>query len=418
MKYLIYISFFVFISGNIKAQQEFSIIPDSTVLSKKNFFIEHETGYDFQSENLNNLFLKKFIKGGHINTDLITNASNNLKTLNHIGLNFHSEINVYIKIDSIFKTDKYGIYTGFEHDFISSFRYNKSLFDLTFFGNQPFIDDTLQLEDTRIDQITYQKLKLGLYRKSDMSYLSLNIYRGVNYNQASIYNGDFNTAINGSDLYLDLTGEFTSSNNQNNLAFMRGIGVGLDFRTYLQFQSPKSKSVSFVELKIEDIGFISWLNRGYSIKKDTVYNFQGFEINNLDFNNNGSFIGEQSISDSLNIEKVKTGFTRTLTPTFSVTKILHPERSKKLDYIIGLKMRMISYYKPMILAGISYNPNRHLGITPYANYGGFGGLSAGIRIDGNIKNNFYYAISSNNINGLFTESGYGSSLGLSLMTTF
>ena len=403
---------------NTIAQQEFGIIPDSSVLANKDIFIEHETGYDFQSENINNLFLNKFIKGDFIDENLKTNTSNGLKTLNHIGLNFHSEMNAYIKIDSIFKTDKYGIYTGFEHDFITSFRYNKNLFDLTFFGNQPYVGDTLQLEDTRVDQITYQKLKLGLYRKSDMSYLTINIYRGVNFNQASIYNGDFSTAANGTDLYLDLNGEFISSDNQNNLAFMKGIGLGLDFKTYLQFKSAKTNNISFVELKIEDIGFISWLNKGYSLQKDSNYYFQGFEINDLNFNNNGSFIGEESISDSLNIEKVKTGFTKTLTPTFSVTKILHPARSKKLDYIIGLRMRMISYYKPMILAGISYNPNKHIGITPYANYGGFGGLSAGIRIDGNIKNNFYYAVSSNNINGLFSEKGYGSSLGLSLMATF
>lgn len=367
------------------AQNNF-LLPDSS----NQVFMNTKAGVG--SSSIPQRFMNKFIFPDYIDTELKDAASNKLRNNNYFGGAFLGNINVLLsekKEDT--KKDKL-IGFGFGTHIEANLKFPKDLFDLTFYGNKPYVNKTLNLSNTNFNSIAYSYLEFSLGQSittndvksslwTDLGVIIGHNFTDINFNQASLF-----TEENGDYLELILSESSIALSDTISTGLAQGFGAKIDLFYSRQTQNSK------LLISAENIGGIFWENTS-SANLDTTLNFEGIEIGNI-FQLADSVWSEVGSIDSI-LTTTKTDAFRTIPIDFST----YFRKELRLFYFdILARYRLFANYTPYLRTGLNLNiRNIKPGIT--ASYGGYSNFNLGINTDIDLFNSLKIQFGTNNILG-------------------
>lgn len=376
----------LFMTLGLTGQNNF-IMPDSL----NQIFINTKGG--FASTSIPQVFMNKFIVPDYINNELKDIASEKTKEKNYLGGSFSFDFNTLFssKNDSSETSNFYGIGLGTKLE--TNLRFTDDLFNLIFYGNEQFANQTLNLNKTNFNSLSYSYLEFSLGKsylnensKSniwiDLGLIIGHSFSTINFNTASIF-----TAQNGEYLDVSLLESSITLSDTSTSSLAKGFGAKIDV-----FYSRQSKNSKFL-FSTENIGTIFWRNNESALL-DTTFRFDGLEIGNI-FQLSDSIWDEVPKVDSLISVTKKSNFKST-----PIDFSAYFRKDLKLFYFDVLaRYRLFANYTPLLRAGINFNaPFINPGITTL--YGGYGKFNFGVNTDVNLHKTLKIQIGTNNLLGV------------------
>jgi hypothetical protein len=119
--------------------------------------------YELGSNGIYNSLLNKFIYGGRIDKKIKDASNDHMKNLNVMGANMNYDVSVFFGRNS-----KYSYLVGFKDQRIFNSSFTKDFYQLVFYGNKPYLNETKNLSGSSINSLRFQELKLGfIWHKID-----------------------------------------------------------------------------------------------------------------------------------------------------------------------------------------------------------------------------------------------------------
>ncbi len=389
MKKIVFIAS-IFYSLSVTAQNNF-ILPDS--LSK--IFINSKVGS--ASGSIPQKFMNKFIFPGFITDELKNAASDNLKNFDYFGASVLGNFNLLFseKKDSSKTSNIFGFGLGAEYKVNTSF--SRDLFNLTFFGNQPFNNKILDLNNTDFNSLIYSYLELSLGKSSEKNNLKTSIWMdfgfliGHRFTDINFGKGSLFTEENGDYLELTLSESSIAFSDTSNKSLVQGLGAKIDL-----FYSRQNTN-SILLISAENIGGIFWQNTLHT-SIDTIFNFEGIQVGNI-FELSDSVLSEVETFDSI-IPTVTKNLFKPVPVEFSG----YYRRNLNFIYFDFLtRYKLFSNYKPYVRAGINFGlPVFKPGAT-FA-FGGYTGFQFGLNTDIELVEKLKIQIGTNNLLGAIIPS--------------
>lgn len=339
---------------------------------------------------LQQAFTNKFLFGGFINNDLKEQASSKLGISNIAGGQLKTDFN-YLTVK---KSNSSKIATilgmGAGYELFGGVKYSKDLFNLTFFGNSRYANETLILDDFNFNQTDFSFVEFSYGKQIQEANGFWNIWcdfglvlghssSSFNFPTANVFteqNGQYlDITINDGEIYLADT---------NTSGLFKGFGAKIDL--HLNYVTATSNFI----FSINNLGGINWGN-GYKIDVDTTLRFDGYEVDDI-----------FAINDSV---------------LNAITNAESWSQSEKGDFVKALPITLNAYYQKNsnqyrwdILANYTINKTRH----PYlrggfnyktkfiepgviAGFGGFAGFHTGVNADILLGSNFKIQLGTNNL---------------------
>jgi len=373
-------------------------------------------GY-YNSLALTNEFTSLFIHGGHLDTTLKNQISENLGNQNRIGAEISYGLSYRHYHSHLFGQPEWGWYAAAEQVMNYHASFTKNAFDLLFYGNTRFSGDTIQLAAVEGEGLSWHKFTFGGFHKSNNSSLGISFLKGLNYRSLAVGNAQLYTAPLGEELDLSLNASYRQSDtSQTDLDAFNGWGLSTDIVFYLNIG--KNRNVKFknaFRISIQNLGFISWNDRSLVTELDTQYHFNGFEVDDL-FDSSSYNFSERA-KDTFHIVPVQRSFVTVLPFSLSFSKIADPNSTEKIQGIYGVRMRMYSFYRPLFYAGLYFKPSAKVNMSLYGIAGGYGGLKLGYSVHAVMLKNLHLSAACSNLLG-FSRSGFGQDLTLQVSYAF
>lgn len=378
-------SIFALTAITVSAQNNF-LLPDSS-----SQIVVNGIG-GVASSSIPQNFMNKFIFPDFIDNDLKKEASDKMKDNNYFGGSASGNINImFPALNDTSKTSRlfgFGFGTKAEGDL----RFTKDLFDLTFYGNQPFAGQTLSLNNTNFNSLSYSfiEVSLGKSKVTEKSHTSLwgdfSLVLGHGFTDFNFKNASVFTEQDGDYLQLSASESSISMSDTLSTSLAQGFGAKLDLHFSRQTENSK------LLVSVENIGGILWQNTT-TADIDTTFNFEGIEIGNI-FQLSDSVWSELGSIDSLITTKKEDSF-KAIPIDFTV---YYKKQLELIYFDVLARHRLFANYTPYIRAGLNFDlPLFKPGIT--AAYGGYSNLRIGLNTDIEIIDAFRIQIGTNNILG-------------------
>ena len=134
------------------------------LLENENIF-EINASYEMNSSAITNEFMFEYATGSYLDENLKKKSIDRLKSDNLFGSYLNPKTFFYQNRDTLFGISNAGFFIGFEHHNINEILFNKDMFKLFFMGNSAYAGKTADLNDMNYNQLSYQQLKLGIYKR-------------------------------------------------------------------------------------------------------------------------------------------------------------------------------------------------------------------------------------------------------------
>ena len=394
---LFFIVFFYSISAI--AQTELSI--NHFTIDTGKFVLGTVNEFSMNSNGLNNKFIYQLSADGYITSEIKNHISSKLKANHQFGGDINTSIFFSQRLDSIFKAKRfnYFIQAGSRTHFNGNF--TKDLFNFTFFGNKKFAGKTANLSGSNFSLLQYQQLQLGIFshqKNNSKIGSSISLLNGRNYlswdiNQLTIHTDELGEQI-------DVNAVITKHQSDTLNNTYKGLGLSLAFyyEKELNLSHLNENFKGWFRFEVSDIGFINWNKNAITSSIDTVFEYKGFQIENLLKINDSIFNELDSIRDNSNFSK-KESFQTILPANLNIT---FAQSYKKHTLVVGAIHRIPANFNTYVYLQESYKLNDRYSIFGLIGYGGYGKTNIGI---GGYLNysTFKLKIGSNNIEGLIVR---------------
>ncbi len=366
----------------------------------------------YSSNRFNNELMDKFIFGGNITTEIKDNNSERLKVVNTMGAESEHKIESYSPEIYPFKKDKYGMIMSFSDNHLVSSNISKDLFNTVFYGNAPYIGDTMDFSYSHIQYQHYQKFGVGFYDKKSMSSIQISYVSGSKSINARLSDSWMHSQNSMDTIELSLAGNGIRTENFSPYLAFQGSGFAVDLNYNFSFYN-KKENRQIINLKINNIGAIFWNKNTYNYSIDSSNTYTGFDIQD--------FIGQDTSSsntynfvDTLGLIESQGAFVEVLPLELIVQKLGDRYSGQKLQAIFGFKAVLTSDYFPYLYAGVYYQPIESFSLSSRLSYGGFGGVKWGLNFNYWIKDKAYISLGTFDMIGNVSKKfGFGRSLNLS-----
>lgn len=303
---------------------------------------------------------------------------------------------------------------------ISILNYRKDLFNLVFFGNAQFENDTAYFQGSGIINQDFHRLRFIFSSKTgglDSSWqinASVSYLQGYHVNLFNTGKTKLYTAPMGEYLWLQSQFIYQTNDTSNNGSFaFNGNGISAD--VCIAFQAGKSQLM----FSINDAGFIYWNKKSLFYGMDTTVQFEGVELENI-LSNSGaeiSNINTDTILNYLGVNQSKYAFNLNLPLrfTFVWNRMVY---DNKIDLNAGFSFLPQYDNYPMFYASSTFNlKNFYPALT--ISYGGMQAFNMGLNIEGTLFKNFSYLLGSGQVLSLvFPKNSTGIDLYSQLIFSF
>ena len=257
--------------------------------------------------------------------------------------------------------------------------YPKELFDLVMFGNAQFAGESIPLSPVEFNLLMYTQFEIGLLKTIVKPKGKWNLGIGL-----SLLTGkrNFNLKIDEAELFTDVDGEYLEgevhgsmrSSSLSSSQYIDANGLGFSGSVHIGYETSKFG----LRFEADDLGFINWNRHLKQTDLDSVFRFEGVDVN--------LFAADGNPVASINIDTVVGGFSTELTPTPYTALI--PGRigfeghyllnSKDWKLYAGVQYRFAPSYIPYAYIGTNSPLGKGFSIDGRFAFGGFGSWHLGL----------------------------------------
>lgn len=374
--------------------------------------------YELSSDGMYNSFLNKFIYGGYIDKKTKDASDKYMRQLNVVGANFNYDIAAFFG-----RNKKYSYLLGVKDQQIFNSSYTKDLYNLTFYGNKPYLGEQKNLGGSSINSLRFQELKLGIvFHKIDTSAkvgISISLLKGQRLFYIKAKEGSsLYTNNDGTELIFDskFIMALSDTSNSNNPFAFNGIGASADIFFETPYKSKIGKG-SILTVNANNIGFLHWQENSVQYSSDSVFKFDGYHIDNiLDL--------KDSTLAAINRDSIVKNTTNAHKESFNVnipTNLLIINKIRFTNkFVLGTGFRYLfnSNFKPYFFTDLEYALTSKLTGSLHIAYGGYGRLTCGLAF-AYCSDKWYLKLGSNSLQGYISpKNTYGQGVFLSVAKKF
>lgn len=347
--------FVLLIALNVNAQQSLII----------------ETYGHYNSTGLRRQVPDAFFYGGTIDTSVISQSLAKLAVRNSFGLQMGGTVQ-YISPWKLSKNTQkwassYKLILGAGAYQYAGVQFSKDIFGLVFNGGLPYIGDTLNFSNLKVQATTFSKLGFGLYDTLSKSSFLIHFVAVQNHFSGFLTDGLWYQDPNSAQIDLVLNGAAQMSNNQ---AKAYGVALDLDYRFG---SSEDNEAEQQFQLLIQNLGVAKSANATQYELNGTLQ-YAGFNFNEWQQTNLNTLTN--TLLDTLGFVKKNTQSWLILPAQISLSKCLDWDKIQKLQAYYGAQFVLRQTFTPLVYTGAQLKVNKvwytGLGLV----YGGFGGLRA------------------------------------------
>jgi len=216
------------------------------------------------------------------------------------------------------------------------------------------------------------------------------------------------------DAHLDLAMNMRQSDTaKTGWSAFNGFGFSCDLFYEIPYVTWYNGGV--LRLDIIDLGFIRWNNKSLYLHQDSLYSFDGVEINSIKDLKNQTI--PSSNADSVinnNVSFSTEPYTTFLPTVFNVSTTTY--YGKKFIFEKGISYRFNANCRPYYYGNFSWFIEPTVMVSAIVAYGGYGNFNAGAELEARIFKNYTFHIDSYYLLGYLLPkkfTGQGITLGLS-----
>lgn len=360
--------------------------------------------YNINSTAFTNEFYSYFINGGYLGNEVKERVEKKLSGKNYLGGDINTGIYFSVKQQDTLKPGLvfFGAIRDVEH---LDFTFNDDLFKLAMYGNARFKGDTANFGSLRGQFLRYQKIEGGFFTSNkkfgvSLAYLKGEQFLNVEIPNATLYTSEDATMLN---LYINGYWQISDTNNRKLMAF-NGQGASLSLFYKYTFKEDESR---YINIEMNDLGFIRWNNKSLTRSFDTTFTFEGVTVNNL-LSINGNELGNNTSEDSLinRFSKVKQAASTTFIPLSFHLSYFH-KLTEKFTLINGVIYRIAAQHIPFLYLQPQYKLNDYIQLIARAAYGGYGRFHFATGINGKIKDKWHIGLTVDNLEGFIVPKHMG-----------
>lgn len=351
--------------------------------------------YQLASNAITSDIIWKAYQGKFIDRDLRARASNRLGKVNSIGIDLDYGIHARHLPDS---TKGLGWFVKIADRTHANVSFGKDFFDLAMFGNASFADKTADLSNLKLNFLTYKQWELGVLKRIQKAESSWTIGLGValltgNRNlRFSLDKADLYTAPDGSYIDGTVQGDFRTASLAST-QFIDANGLGFSSSLTVAFEAKKFG----IRIDADDLGFIQWNKNLSSTEIDSVFRFEGVQVNLLG-GDGFSNINTDSLINGLITKKEPISY-NTVIPGRVRIEGYYNLKDNGFRMYAGIQYRFAPGYMPYGYLGLSSPLPKGFFIDGRFAYGGFGSWNLGLELRKKFANVFEVRIGTNNLEG-------------------
>jgi len=244
-------------------------------------------------------------------------------------------------------------------------QFSKDLFGLVFQGGLPYMGDTLDISNLRVEATTFAKIGIGLVNTTTQSSFLVHFVAVQNHIAAALQKGTWLQYPSSAQIDLALQGQAQFSGSSPTAY---GVAFDLDYRFGSAENEETEQQFQFL---VQNFGVARSI-------QTTQYNLSGsFQYAGF------SFAQWQQASvntlmngfmDSLGYQKSTVSSWILLPAQFQLAKVINWDSPQRLDAYYGAQFMLRQTYTPLIYAGAHYKVKKAWQTGLGMAYGGFGGL--------------------------------------------
>lgn len=374
--------------------------------------------YELGSNGIYNAFLNKFIVGGYIDNNLKDASAKHMKELNVLGANFNYDVAAFFG-----RNPRYSYLIGVKDQQIFNASYTKDFYQLAFYGNRPYLDETKNFSSSSINSLRFQELKLGfIWHKIDTTAkigVSVSFLKGQQlfyiraFEGSSVYTNADATELIFNSNFIMAQSDTTGISNPLRYA---GVGASADIFFETPYQSRFGKS-SVLTVNANNIGFLHWFDNSVQYNSDSTFRFSGYHVDNLlDLKDSTlSAINQDTIIRNTTNARKESFNVNIPTNLLIINKIIFSDR---FALSTGFRYLFNSNFKPYFFMDAEYNFTSHFGGSLHVGYGGYAKLGVGLTLQYNAPG-FYVKVGSNSLQGYVSpKNTYGQGAFISIAKKF
>jgi len=375
--------------------------------------------YSYGSNTLNNEFMSKFLFGGKIEQELKETVYDKLASNNFTGADLNYTLNVLIPMDTFFRKSNLSLLVGVENVEHFDASFTEDLFKFTFDGNKQFAGKAAEISNTNYNAFTYQQVNFGIVSKKVKNKklaregFVVSLIKAQSHEAITVPRGTIFTEELGKELILDVNYEYNSSDTANTgiMAF-NGYGVSTDLFTEFFL-----KNGDKIHLAVNDLGFIVFNSNSMDQTADSVYHFEGVEVDNI-FDLNDSLLAEISQDSIIGdiTEHKNEGYSIALPTGFNINYSKYFNQKWKLD--VGVYYKILANYFPLIYTNTYYYFNESFALKGHVSYGGYGKLNTGIAIAKSFNKSVNIHVGTNNVEAFIAKKSSYANSGFAGLTVY
>jgi len=425
---LLFYLLFVF-HNKLVGQSIYSISNYALETEKFALGIKGET--QLNSTALTTKFYNAFLFGKHINNNTKDAIKKRLVHYNKVGADLNNGLYYAHKLDTFLGKSGLNYFFSIDDRLHGNALFTNDLFKVGFYGNKSFENDTAELGSLSANLIRYQQLQLGLIKKHENGAIlgfGISLLKGQEFFQIDVYRGSLFTSTKGNYIDLDLLYQISQSD-QSKKGWDASNGWGMSGAIFYQvpydmFQSHENSENTnqgewegYLRMEAYDLGFIRWNNNSTLRIQDSIYHFEGIEIQNLlDIEDSVFQTAVDSVGEIIKPGEFKTSFTSITPSTFHLK--MYQESKSGGYFSMGTVLMMFADYSPLIYlqGGHTIKDTYRLGGS--MEFGGYGKFNLGIETSANFGS-FNVTLGSRSVLGfILPKSSGGLSLFVSLKKSF
>jgi hypothetical protein len=394
----------------------------SCILQAQNFlpeFIQYDTvqkmtlrtaaHFNYQTSSIPNYFANYFLNGGQITQADKDNVSNGLKNSNSLGAEEVFSLRFTDFSGHPFKDSTFGYYFNIEHQDHIAANFNKSLFDLVFYGNGPYAGQTLNLAQANFARYTFQKFGFGITEATTGSSFGVSLVKGQSFSTMNLTKGNFLTNDSTANINFDYAADLSRSDTlKTKFSSFNGVGLSIDLTwNFKLLRDTVLPDLLNFQLQVHNAGFISWNQSTLNYAADSSIQYNGFSVNNVAHPEEGLLTGNTNLKDTLNIHYEKKKHQTLLPADFLFGNYVNPFKGFWLKPLYGVRYKLMEGYKVMPYLGASIKVSKKSFLQLSGSYGGFGGFRLGLRYQAQLGKHINFVIGSSHVDGLYSQNSFG-----------
>ncbi len=335
--------------------------------------VELRGGASYDSNTLLNELVLDLTRGGFVARDVRERSQAALRANNRLGQVLQLGVHAVFG-DSVLGRTDLKVLVSATHQDQAGLRFRPDVYTLTFFGNAGFAGRRADLSGSAFEQQRFQTLGGGLYNTRTGSWVRLDLVKGQSWTAVDLQDATLLTATDGTRLELRLHGSYHNSDSaRSDLGAFNGMGAAVSFAQC--FGLPGRAGVTQrITVGAEDLGAVRWGPRSLHSRPDTGLTFDGFDVEDI-FDLDGALTGGTQLLDSFGVRPAAGAEWRLLPLHAWVEHSVIWDTGWRMD--LRIAQRALPGFIPFVQAtGWRRFGAQAVGIS--AQYGGFGGLRAGL----------------------------------------